>query len=139
MMQSQDSRSRPQMASGQAYTFRETTPDMLLGPCRDRTFDHWLQSDHVSATVSYELGSVRSTTSQSWVGRAAGHCEEEMVYLGSSCMEGEPRPQVSDHSCTVSLLQLAPMPCRVSLTPAEGGRSPSWFIDRLAWSLDARP
>lgn len=50
-----------QSRDSSSCTFRKTILDMLLGPSRDKTLDHWVQSDHVSATAYYELCSVRST------------------------------------------------------------------------------
>lgn len=41
-----------------------------------------------STVTYYELGSVRPTKSESWVGPAVVQCKLEMVYLGPSSMDG---------------------------------------------------
>lgn len=41
----------------------KSIPGVLLGTSRDRTLDYKMPSNHVSGTVHYELGSIRTTES----------------------------------------------------------------------------
>lgn len=124
MIQFHDSSSSP-------CTFRKIILDMLLGPSRDKTLGHWIQSDCMSATAYYELHSVRFTKLQSCVvpgiisfsrGRKKTLLKAMVKECGKTVLWGE------KCTCTFSAYELWGQSWKGSFKLACPQRAQGWFL-----------